>query len=78
MQVVKEVSDAAAVIGYRKSIFDTYTNLAEVLLYERLIRYPGTSPQKMVEMVGRVLSQIGADTANYDEKTVRKPVLVCF
>lgn len=67
---IKEVSGAAAVIGYRKEVVDTYTNLAEALLYDRL--FANVSPQKAVKIVGDVMLQMGIRSAG-----TRKPVLVC-
>lgn len=73
LEIVKEVSKASAVIGYRVEVEDWYTNLAEALLYERLIN-SSMHPRKAVELVGEILDQMGA---RLEGVITRKPVLVC-
>lgn len=70
MAQIKESSNAAAVIAYRTEVCDTYTNLAEALLYDRL--FSGISPHAAVQLVANGLTSMGirADGS-------RKPVLVC-
>ena len=53
METIKEASAAAGVIGYRVDVDDHYANLAEVMLFDRLINDPGMSPAKAVELVTR-------------------------
>jgi len=73
LEIIKDVSQAAAVISYRLDVNDWYTNLAEALLYERLIKST-ISPQKAVRLVGEVLEHLGTKV---DGIVTRKPVLVC-
>ena len=70
MEHIKEASNAAAVIAYRTEVLDTYTNLAEALLYDRL--FAGMKPQTAVNTVADGLHAMGIRT-----KGTRKPVLVC-
>ena len=67
---IREVSGAAAVIGYRTEIDDTYTNLAEALLYDRL--FAGVNPHVAVGIVGNGLLRMGIRPVG-----TRRPVLVC-
>lgn len=73
LELIKEVSQAAAVISYRVDVDDWYTNIAEALLYERLIKTT-MSPKRAVSMVGEVLHTLGVKV---DGIVTRKPVLVC-
>jgi CHAT domain-containing protein len=54
MLAVKEASGAAAIIGYRMSVKDSYANLAEVLLYDRLL----IPHMKVAEAVKQVQSTL--------------------
>lgn len=67
---IKKVSGAAAVIGYRTEVEDTYTNLAEALLYDRL--FSRMKPQDAVKNVGEGLLKMGIRPEG-----TRRPVLVC-
>jgi hypothetical protein len=73
MEAVKDASGAAAVIGYRVEVDDVYTNLSEVLLYDRLIS-TNTSPRKAVELANAALALMGTKV---EDTITRKPVLVC-
>lgn len=73
LEIIKDVSGAAAVISYRVDVNDWYTNLAEALLYERLIKST-MSPQKAVRLVAEVLDRMGVKV---DGVVTRKPILVC-
>ena len=73
LEAVKAASGAAAVIAYRVEVNDSYTNLAEALLYDRLIN-TNLSPAKVVDLVGEVLKQAGVKVSG---TITRKPVLVC-
>ena len=74
MQAIKHVSGAAAVIAYRVSVEDWYTNLVEVLLYERLVNSTMT-PHRAVDVVGRTLCLLGARGT---DRPTRGALLVCF
>jgi hypothetical protein len=74
MKKVKEASGAAGVIGYRVAVHDWYTNLAEVMLYDRLIN-SSCSPQSAVRLVNGALKALGTQV---HDRIVRKPVLVCY
>jgi len=73
MDLVKEASGAAAVVGYRVAVDDWYTNLSEALLYHQLIRTTLT-PQRAVEKVNEAMQTL--DT-RMQAPITRKPVLVC-
>lgn len=73
MRAIKNASGAAAVIGYRTSVCDTYTNLAEALLYDRLIETP-LQPAQAVDKVGQLLQKLGVKPSN---EGTRKPAIVC-
>ena len=73
LERIKEVSKAAAVISYRVDVNDWYTNLAEALLYERLLNST-MSPQRAVKVVGEVLDLMGVKVHGV---VTRKPVMVC-
>ena len=75
MLAVKKISGAAAVIAYRKEVDDWYTNVAEGMLYERLINAPALSPKKVVRLVTRAIDLLGI---RLPDEVTRKPVLVCF
>jgi hypothetical protein len=70
MEQLKEVSGAAAVIAYRSEVMDTYTNLAEAMLYDRL--FAGLRPNAAVNAVTDALRALGVRSDG-----ARKPVLVC-
>ncbi len=72
---VKKASGARAVIGYRKEVEDAYTNLAEVMIYDRLLRMTAASPANVVAQIGRLLHDMGVRTQNCRAK---KPLLVCI
>lgn len=74
MRAVKTASGAAAVIGYRLSVYDSYTNMAEVMLYDRLLE-TRVSPQRAVSEVAHLLRELGIRATDH---AVRKPVLVCY
>ena len=73
MQAIKDVSNAIAVIGYRKEVYDTFTNIAEILLYDRLIETIN-SPSNVVNQIQIVLKELKIEAC---EEKVIKPVLVC-
>lgn len=73
MEAVKEASGAAAVIGYRVVVEDWYTNLSEVILYDRLLNTTMT-PQSAAEVVNELLEY---SDVRPESQIVRKPVLVC-
>jgi hypothetical protein len=73
LRKIKQASGASAVIAYRISVNDWYTNVAEGLLYERLINSPNT-PQTAVRLVTEALALLGAKVPGV---VTRKPVLVC-
>lgn len=70
MEHIKEVSNASAVISYRTAVRDQYTNLVEVLLYERI--FAGMKPAAAAAQVAESLHALGV--RNEREK---KPLLVC-
>jgi len=73
LETVKEASGASGVIAYRIAVDDWYTNVAEGLLYERLINTTCT-PQTAVRLVSDAMKCLGAKVAGI---VTRKPVLVC-
>ena len=77
MRIIKESSGAAAVISYRMSVRDSYANLSEVLLYDRLLdsRF---SPIKAVEQVQSILKDLNPIIGDENYRFAKKPVLVCF
>ena len=75
MEEIKQISQASAVISYRKSVLDAYTNLTEVLLYDRLIN-TRKHPRIIVDQVERLIRKLGIRFTDIHEK-VWKPVLVC-
>jgi hypothetical protein len=74
MQQLKRVSGARAVIAYRKSVYDTYTNLAEALLYDQLLS-ADTSPQEAVKRVYQALKVIRTKPC---EERYKGNVMVCY
>ena len=74
LMAVKEASGAAAVIAYRRSVYDNYALLAESLFYDQVIER-GQTPQRAVERVCKALRDIGCK--HLDEKETR-PVMVCI
>ncbi len=76
MKELKRVSGASAVVAYRKDVFDWYTNLAEVLLYDQLlaVENASTSPRTAVQRTHKALRCVG--TCPTDEPW-RGPVIVC-
>lgn len=68
---IKEASNASAIIAYRTAVRDHYTNLVEVLLYERI--FAGLSPATAAAQVSESLHALGVRN---DRE--RKPVLVCI
>ena len=73
LETVQEASGAAAVIAYRVTVDDWYTNLAEALLYQFFVN-TALSPGRVVEKVVRLLDEMGARVSG---QITRKPVLVC-
>ncbi len=74
MQAVKEASGAAAIVAYRADVYDSYTNLAEALIYDRLLS-TRMSPHRAVAQVHQMLSDAGVRATDHP---VKKPVLLCF
>lgn len=74
MQLIKEESQAAAVIAYTRMVDDYYTNIAEQLLYHQLFENQA-SPAKAVEAVREML-RIGK--VRISEHITRAPVIACF
>jgi hypothetical protein len=74
MRRLKKVSGAMAVIGYRLPVDDWYTNLVEVLLYDRLIN-SNMPPDKAVKLAIDALDKMGTQL---EGSVAKKPVLVCF
>jgi len=70
---IKQESGASGVIAYRIAVDDWYTNVAEGLLYERLINTT-CSPQTAVRLVSEAMKCLGTKVAGI---VTRKPVLVC-
>jgi hypothetical protein len=73
MEAIKEASGAAAIIGYRRWIYDWHSNICEVLLYDRLIT-SRMSPRKVVNAVNDALEDLGIKVGPEGSK---KPVLLC-
>jgi hypothetical protein len=74
MEAIKKASGAAAIIAYRRWIYDWHSNICEVLLYDRLIE-TRKSPRKIVESVNYALEELGIKIGPEGSK---KPVLLCF
>jgi hypothetical protein len=74
MQRIKDVSAAAAVIGYRKEVFDTYTLLAETLLFDRMIQ----TRMHATRAVDTVVTALHALGVEHGGGRVMKPVMVCY
>lgn len=74
LETIKEASGASAIIAYRTPVNDWYTNLVEVMLYERLINTHMT-PRCAVELVADAIRSLGVRT---DFAKTRMPVLVCI
>jgi hypothetical protein len=74
MRTIKSRSEAAAVIGYRVSVEDSYTNLHEALLYDRLLRTP-LSARTVVRDVGRSLYELGIRP---EDVHIKKSALVAY
>ncbi len=74
MEAVKEASGAAAVIAYRRWVYDWHSNICEVLLYDRLIE-TRKSPRKVVKAVNDALEDLGIRVGPEGSK---KPVLLCY
>jgi hypothetical protein len=74
MELIKEKSGAAAVIAYRRWIYDFHSNLCEAMLFDRLIE-TRMKPQKAVESVNRALEEL---EIKLGPPGTRQPVLVCF
>ena len=75
MEEIKQISQASAIISYRKSVLDSYTNLTEVLLYDRLIN-TRKHPRIIVDQIQKLLRDLGVRFTDINEKA-SKPVLVC-
>jgi hypothetical protein len=73
MEEIKRVSGAAAVIAYRVTVSDWYTNLVEALIYDRLVN-TRLSPQAAVGKIAGALDGLGV---RVDDVVTRKPVVVC-
>lgn len=71
LEHIKEASNASAIIAYRTAVRDHYTNLVEVLLYERI--FAGVKPAAAAEQVSESLHLMGVRN-----ERERKPVLVCI
>jgi hypothetical protein len=74
MELIKHKSGAAAIIAYRRWIYDYHSNLCEVMLFDKLIE-SRSSPQKAVDSVNRALDEL---EIRLGPKGTKKPVLVCF
>jgi hypothetical protein len=74
MELIKEKSGAAAVIAYRRWIYDFHSNLCEAMLFDRLIETRVT-PQKAVDSVNCALDELAIKLG---PPGTRQPVLVCF
>ena len=73
LKKIKQVSNARAVIAYRKKVYDTYTNLAEALLYEQLLS-SDVSPKTAVERASEALRTVNAYAS---DEPYRGNVMVC-
>ena len=74
MEAIKEASGAAAIIAYRRWIYDWHSNICEVLLYDRLIT-THMPPWKVVDAVNDALEDLGIKVGPEGSK---KPVLLCY
>jgi len=74
MELIKKKSGAAAIIAYRRWIYDCHSNLCEVMLFDRLIE-TDVSPHKAVDSVNRALDELGIKLG---PEGTKKPVLVCY
>ena len=74
MELIKEKSGAAAIIAYRRWIYDFHSNLCEAMLFDRLIE-TRISPQRAVDSVNRALDEL---EIKLGPPGTRQPVLVCY
>ena len=72
-RIVKE-AQLAGIIAYRAEVTDTFANLAETMIYHRLI-LSSDSPRKIVKDVNSALKTLGVKCV---DKTLRGPALACF
>jgi hypothetical protein len=74
MQIIKEESQAAAVIAYTREVNDYYTNLAEHLLYYQLFENR-LNPHRAVDVVREMLT---LGRAKITKHIIRGPVITCY
>lgn len=74
MKAVKEASGAAAIIAYRVPVEDSYTNLHETLIYDRLLNTTRL-PETVAKDVSKALYDLGVRPADVH---VKKSALVVF
>jgi len=72
LETIKTASGASAIIAYRTPVNDWYTNLVEVMLYERLVNTHMTA-RCAVEVVAKAIRSLGVRV-----DSARGPVLVCI
>lgn len=54
---LKKASGAAAIIAYRTEVQDCFTNLAEAILYKKVLNH--MAPEKAVNLVSDGLAKMG-------------------
>jgi len=74
MELIKEKSGAAAIVAYRRWIYDFHSNLCEAMLFDRLIE-TRMNPWKAVDSVNRALDEL---EIKLGPPGTRHPVLVCY
>ena len=72
-KLVRE-AELAGIIAYRTEVHDTYANLADAMIYDRLL-LSSDSPRKIVTEVNRALHVLGKTDIN---PAWRGPVLTCY
>ncbi|GMV80776.1 MAG: hypothetical protein AMXMBFR7_19600 [Planctomycetota bacterium] len=75
LQRLVDATGLAAVIAYRTEVQDTYANLADAMIYDRLLT-SGATPRQIVKHVNAALKSLGARPLR--RSRVREPVLRCF
>ncbi|MCW8131648.1 MAG: hypothetical protein KIS92_14980 [Planctomycetota bacterium] len=74
MRTLVRKAQLAGVIAYRTEVNDTYANLADAMIYDRLL-LSSDPPRKIVQRVNKALRAL--DKSDYQSKW-RGPVLTCY
>jgi len=74
MENIKRVSNASAVIAYRRIVWDCYSNICEALLFDRIIA-SRTPPVQIVDKINDALDGMNIWVGSRKPK---HPALVCY